>query len=193
MAHCRSARFARDDNKERVVASRVRLSRTRRLQGKSGCKERVAARIEWLQGKGRCKERVVAEPRHVSNLIWTGLHPLRTALKTQVAQPRVVVGAPSAWPVKLALRLFDRQVIDAGVPRIHQTLGVKFPILIAVSTKPTSRVVVIFIGKANRDAIAGECPQLLDQPVVEFSVSTSAEEGNDLLSPVDELGAVSPT
>jgi hypothetical protein len=26
-----------------------------------------------LQGTGGCKERVVAEPRHLSNLIWTGL------------------------------------------------------------------------------------------------------------------------
>src|ERR1700692_188776 len=120
------------------------------------------------------------------------LHPLRTALKTQVAQPSVVVGAPSAWPVKLALRLLDRQVIDAGVPRIHQTFGVKFPILVAVSAKPTARVIVILIRKPNRYAIAGECPQLLDQPVVQFPATLACKEGTDLLPPVDKLCAVSP-
>ena len=113
-------------------------------------------------------------------------------LKTQVAQSRVVVGAPSAWPVKLALRLLDRQVIDAGVPRIHQTLVIKFPILVAVSAEPTARVIVILIRKPNRDAIAGESPQFLDQPVVELSVSLPREEGNDLLAPGKKLRAIAP-
>ena len=48
--------------------------------------------------------------------------------------PQVVVRASSAWPVKLPLRLFDRQVIDAGVSSVHKAMWVKLPILIAIRT-----------------------------------------------------------
>jgi hypothetical protein len=109
------------------LASLGMTKRRGSLEGKGCCKERVVARKEGLLNRGIFQ-----------NLIRTGLHPLRIALKSKVAQPRVVVGAPSDWPAKLALRLLDRQVIDAGVPRVHQTFAVKLPIFVAISTKPTA-------------------------------------------------------
>ena len=52
------------------LASLGMTTRRGSLQGKGGCKERIG-----------CKERAVAEPRHLSNLIWKGLHPLRNCSK----------------------------------------------------------------------------------------------------------------
>ena len=92
----------------------------------------------------------------------------------------------------LPFRLFDRELIDAGVPRIHQTLRIELPIFIAVRTKPISGIVVIFVGETHRDPVAGKSPQLLDQPVVQLSSPLPLQEGDDLFPPGREFGAVAP-
>ena len=51
---------------------------------------------------------------------------------------------------------------------------------------------MIFVGKTHRDAVASECPQLLDKPVIQFPDPLPLQEGNDLLSSGGELRAVSP-
>src|SRR5690242_8261179 len=48
------------------------------------------------------------------------------------------------------------------------------------------------IREADRDAIAGDRPDLLDQPIVELAGPLALEEGDDLGASVDELRAVSP-
>src|ERR1700722_8553590 len=84
------------------------------------------------------------------------------ALKPKRTQPRVIIRPPSQGPMILPFRLFDREFIDTGVPRIHKTLRIELPILIAVRTKPISRIVVIFVGETHCDPVAGKSPQLLD-------------------------------
>ena len=64
--------------------------------------------------------------------------------------------------MKLALRLFNRQVVDACKPPSHQATIVKLPILVAIRAKPIPGIVVLFVGKANGDAIFGVSPELLD-------------------------------
>jgi len=60
-------------------------------------------------------------------------------------------------------------VLDAREAPPNQTLLVEFPILVAVGTKPLTRVVVSFVSKANHDPIRLEYPELLYQPIVQFS------------------------
>ena len=57
---------------------------------------------------------------------------------------------------------------------------VEFPVLVAVGAEPLAGVVVPFIGKAHGDAIVGEGPQFLDQPVVQFPCPFARQELVDL-------------
>src|ERR1700751_2472775 len=114
-------------------------------------------------------------------------------LEAQSAQSRMFVGASAQGPMELAIGRFDRQFIDARMPCIHQTLFVELPILVSVGAEPVSRVVVEFVCEPYCDAIALECPQLFDEPVVELSRPLSCKECNDLLSTSCEFGAVPPT
>lgn len=87
----------------------------------------------------------------------------------------------------------DGKLIDARMPCVHQPLAVEFPILVSVSTEPGPRIIVIFVCKAHRDAIAMECPQLLDEPVVQFSRPLSPEKSDDLIPAGREFGTISPS
>jgi hypothetical protein len=62
-----------------------------------------------------------------------------------------------------ALRLFDRKVVNGGVPESHQTMFIKLPILITVGTKPIVRIIVPFVGEAHRNAISVVSPKLFNQ------------------------------
>lgn len=57
-------------------------------------------------------------------------------------------GRPSECP----FRLPNRMLVDAGKPSLHQTIGRKFPILIAVGTEPITAIVVVFTGIWHDDA-----------------------------------------
>ena len=92
-----------------------------------------------------------------------------------------------------AFAFADRQIVDAGDAMLHQAVRVEFPILIAVTAKPMTAVVTPFIGKAHGDAIAAECPQLLDQPVIEFAIPFARQEIDDGGTSFDELGTISPS
>ena len=74
------------------------------------------------------------------------------ALESQVAEARVVIGAATQRPSKLAFNLVDRMFIDAGKAARHETVFVELPVLIAIGTEPLAAIVMIFIGIADRDA-----------------------------------------
>src|SRR5947207_9089291 len=105
----------------------------------------------------------------------------------------MLVGPQSQWPMELAIGRRDRQFVDARMSRVHQALFVKLPILIPVGAKPVSRIIVVLICETYCDSIFAKRPQLFDQAVIQLSGPLSREKGNDLLSPVCELGPVSPT
>src|SRR5215469_546630 len=104
----------------------------------------------------------------------------------------MIVGPPAERPVEFPLRLLDRQVVDRGEAALHQALGVELPVLVAIRAKPIGAVVVPLIGEADRDAIAFERPQLLDQAVVELLRPLAGEERDDLRAPARKLRTVSP-
>ena len=42
--------------------------------------------------------------------------------KTEIAQPRVIVGTPSEWPMVFAIGFLDWKIIDARDALLHQAL-----------------------------------------------------------------------
>ena len=56
-----------------------------------------------------------------------------------------------------------------------------------------TRVIVPLVSEAYRDAVRGERPQFLDEPIVQLSGPLASEEGNDFVSSVDELRAIPPS
>src|SRR5262245_1464482 len=76
--------------------------------------------------------------------------------------------------------------------RCHQTVFIELPVLIAVGSKPVSRIVVTFISEAHGDPIVLKRPQFLDQPVVEFPRPFASKKGDNLLPADEEFGPVAP-
>src|SRR5262249_53169731 len=92
----------------------------------------------------------------------------------------------------LALGFFDWEIVDAGNASAHQPLLIKFPILIAIATEPIAAIIVPFIGEANRDSVLAECPNLLDQAVIELAIPLTRQKCFDFRTTLDELRAIAP-
>src|SRR3954467_410110 len=90
-------------------------------------------------------------------------------LEPEITQARMIIGPAAKGPVIFAFVLADRQVIYAGDAPAHQTLGIEFPVLIAITAKPVAAVIVPFVGKTHRDTALAECPDFFDQTVVELA------------------------
>lgn len=102
-----------------------------------------------------------------------------------------------AWagpvPMKSALALFDRHVIDAGVADGHQPILIELPVLIAVGAEPLTGIVMPFIGEADGDPISPESPDFLDQAIIAFPRPFPFQERDDLRPPHREFCPVAPT
>jgi hypothetical protein len=94
--------------------------------------------------------------------------------------------------MKLPIGLGDRLFVDTAVTDLHQAVLAELPVLVAIGPEPMAAVVVVLVGVAHGDAIAGKGPEFLDQPVVEFAVPFSGQERLDLSPAVQELGAIAP-
>src|SRR5882672_6290336 len=99
-----------------------------------------------------------------------------------------------AWggPMVFPLRGRDRQIVYRGVAAAHQPAFVELPVLVAVGAEPVAGIVTPLIGEAHRDPVAGEGPELLDQPVIELARPFAREESDDRGPPLEEFGAVAP-
>src|ERR1700734_1718334 len=95
-------------------------------------------------------------------------------------------------PTVLALVLEYRQVGDAGDTHTHQAVLVELPVLVPVAAKPSPTVVVPLVSESHRDTIARECPQLLDQAIVELAVPFAYQERLDGVAAAEKLRAVAP-
>jgi len=78
--------------------------------------------------------------------------------QTQFAKALVTVWTATRRPVVQALRLADGQIIYAGDAQVHQAAVIELPVLVPVRAEPVARIVVPFVGEADRDAVVGECP-----------------------------------
>src|SRR5262249_53107089 len=116
----------------------------------------------------------------------------RSGSEPELREPGMV-GRPRALrPAELPVLLANGHVVHARLAPPHVALGVELPLLVAVGPEPVPGVVVVLVDEAHRDAVLVEGPQLLDEPVVDLPRPLATEEGDDLLAPLEELGAVSP-
>jgi len=67
-----------------------------------------------------------------------------------------------------ALRFPDREIVDASKALLHQLIDGELPVFIPVRTKPVFAIVMPFVGKPHSDPILRECPEFLNQAVVEL-------------------------
>src|SRR6266480_228759 len=100
----------------------------------------------------------------------------------------MVIWTATKWPMILALRLFNRQVINGCKPKLHQAIAIKLPVLVAIRAEPVSGVIVPFVSEPHGDAVFVVSPELFDQPVVEFFGPLAFQELHDLGPSSRELG-----
>src|SRR5581483_11528612 len=94
--------------------------------------------------------------------------------------------------VDAPLVLLDAVVVDARVAPAHVAALVELPVLVAVAPPPAAVAVSRLVLEPDRDAVVGEAPQLLLQPVVELPGPLAAEEVDDRFAAPEELVAVAP-
>src|SRR4051812_6070454 len=104
----------------------------------------------------------------------------------------IIRSAPER-PMKLAIGCVDWQIIDARKAPLHQTVLSKLPVLIAIGAKPIPGLVVPLIRKADGDAVVEKGPEFFDEPVFQLARPLTGQEGDDLLPPICELGAIAPS
>ena len=67
-----------------------------------------------------------------------------------------------------ALLLVDRQIVNPGDAPPHVPPFVEFPVFIAVGAKPSTGIVMPFIGEPDGDAVPVEEPEFFDQAIVQL-------------------------
>src|SRR5437879_4286140 len=83
-------------------------------------------------------------------------------LQPKLAKSRMPVGSASERPAVFAVRLFDREIIDAREAHAHQPVVVVFPIFVSVRTVPVPRIVVPFVRETHSNPIPRKSPELLN-------------------------------
>src|SRR3954451_14340480 len=112
--------------------------------------------------------------------------------QTEFAQTGMIVRTAAERPIIFARAFGDRQIVDAGDAQPHQSMFVKFPILVAVAAEPIAAIVVPFISEAHGDAIVAKCPDFLDQAIIELAIPFSCQERFDFCAALQELTAIAP-
>src|SRR5258708_34603675 len=110
-----------------------------------------------------------------------------TASQAQVTQSRVVIGTRALGPVEETIRLVNLQIVYARITVMHDPFSVKLPVFVSIRTEPLPRIIMELISKSNRDSIAIEGPQFLDEPVVQFALPFAHQEAHNLFATVDEF------
>src|ERR1700730_3256850 len=95
-------------------------------------------------------------------------------------------------PVKAAVLLRNRDIVDAGFAPAHQAVLVELPLLVAVGAMPLPGIVMPFVLKPHRDAVLIERPEILDQAVLMLFRPFAGEERDDGGAAFEKLGAVAP-
>src|SRR5262252_8347681 len=110
----------------------------------------------------------------------------------ELRKTRVVIRPPPKGPAVFPIVFSNREIVDAGDAASHQAVFIELPVLVAIGTKPIARVVMPFVGKTDRNAIALKCPKFFDEAIVQLLAPFAGEECNDCFTAVEELRAVAP-
>lgn len=81
---------------------------------------------------------------------------------------------------------------STGVSFFHQAVVIELPVFVAIGAVPLAAGVMEFVFEADCDTMAGEGPEFLFEFIVQFALPFAGEELDDLLSAIEEFGAVSP-
>ena len=108
-------------------------------------------------------------------------------LQTKIAQTPMIIGTAAKRPAVFALRLRDWQVVYACRTHAHETVRIKFPVLVPVGTEPVSRVIVPFIRKSDGHPIILASPNLLDQSILQLFGPFALKKSNNLLEHTAKL------
>ena len=95
-----------------------------------------------------------------------------------------------AIPVVFAVGFFDGKVVDGSITLLHQPCGVIVPVLVPVGTEPVAAVVMPLVSEAYGNTIFGECPELIDQTVIQFACPLSLQEGDDRRTSNHKLASI---
>src|SRR5690606_1077667 len=104
----------------------------------------------------------------------------------------MIVRTTTQRPVEFTVSFLDRQIVDAGVTYLHQTVFAKFPVFIAVRAEPVAGVVMPFVSVAYGDTVIAVSPQFLDQTVIEFFGPFAFKKGLRFFAALDEFSTVAP-
>jgi hypothetical protein len=104
----------------------------------------------------------------------------------------VICRTRTGRPEELPIACLNHNIINTGFSAPHETVVIEFPLLVAMSAKPVSGIVMPFILESDRDSVFVECPQFFYQAVVEFFSPFALLELDDRGTPVKEFGAVAP-
>ena len=96
-------------------------------------------------------------------------------------------------PMKLPLRLLDRQIINARISMMHNPALIELPILIPIRPEPVPRVIMALISKPHRNPRPIESPKLLDQPIVQLPPPLPRKKRHNLRPSIHKLRASPPT
>ena len=105
----------------------------------------------------------------------------------------MVIRAAPQRPVIFTFAFTNRQIVDAGVANGHKAVILELPVFVTVRPKPVAGIVMPLVGEPNRNPVAGEGPQLFDQPVIKLARPLAGQKRDDLFPADRELGPVPPT
>jgi len=86
----------------------------------------------------------------------------------------------------------DGDVVDARLPTLHQPFAVEFPQLVSIRPEPLALGIVVFILKADCDAVVSKAPERFCEAVVEFSFPFALEKVSNRVTTSQELITVAP-
>src|ERR1700677_2112950 len=104
----------------------------------------------------------------------------------------MLIRTASQRPVKHSILFFDREIIDACVPKLHQAAGLELPVLVSVRTIPLPRIVVRFIREANSNPVSVATPELFNKAILKLFGPLPRQKCDGLLSTSDKLRAIAP-
>ena len=139
--------------RESLLRAAARAAQHR--QGDRGGVRAVQGRTRAPQGGG------VSDRHHTSSrrMLRSGRGPATNFKTDSRPIPAHPPAAARRGPVKAAIFLGDRDVVDAGFAAAHQAVLVELPLLVAVGAMPLAGIVVPLILKPHRDAIADRRPR----------------------------------
>jgi len=104
----------------------------------------------------------------------------------------MIIRPPPDRPTKQPVRLRNRQIVDARMTPLHQSLLIELPVLIPIRPKPLPSGIMALITEPHRNPVPIKRPQLFDQSVLQLPRPFPRQKSNYLLPARNKLRPVAP-